>query len=250
MVVREVPHMFDGTSGHPRGGDEREAALAEAQTKEKIPPSKNTTPSGHQDSGAQRSKRTSCPSPRIWDARPQRHLGRWRQARIEPRMKVRQTMQVQKQRGMGMLGGSGYRVSRTSKPKPSQVCLYQSKCALQVTSLPQAPSISLDNLASQLGRRLYLKPRQSPVRFPLPLLLSSSGPHQESAVCQLLIMNHCTTHVLKWGRTSGCPQFPSKIKITKEKTPTRQLTSPYYFFISFPVPQISPLKIHSFGLRL
>lgn len=158
MVVREVSHMFDGISGHPRGGDELEAAVAEARTKEKIPPSENTTPSGHQDSGAQRSKRTSCPSPRIWDARPQRYLGRWRQARIEPRMKVRQTMQVQKQRGMGMLGGSGYRVSRTSKPKPSQVWLYQSKCALQVTSLPQAPSFSLDNLASQLGRRLQDSP--------------------------------------------------------------------------------------------
>lgn len=37
MVGREVAHTFDGISGHPRGGDELEAALAEAQTKEKIP---------------------------------------------------------------------------------------------------------------------------------------------------------------------------------------------------------------------
>lgn len=70
MVCREVAYMFDSISGHPRGGDELEAALAETQTKntQKDPPSKNTYFWDHQDSDAQRSKHTSCPPPRIWEA--------------------------------------------------------------------------------------------------------------------------------------------------------------------------------------
>lgn len=44
MVGREVAHTFDSVSGHPREGDELEAALAEAQTKEKIPKQEHNLP--------------------------------------------------------------------------------------------------------------------------------------------------------------------------------------------------------------
>lgn len=57
------------------------------------------------------------------------------------------------------------------------------------TSPTQILSVCFDNLASQLGRQLHVKPRHCVVP---PLTPVQFFGHPQSAACQPLIVNYCT----------------------------------------------------------